>query len=271
MAETPRPAWVTFGAEVRRLRKERGLTTAHAAKAADVSVSMLVKQERGVRAVQRVTAERLDEALAAKGSLMQQWARAVRSDAEPDWYHKDQPAERRASEILMFHPVLVPGLLQIDEYARTVVRAGLPLDSPDTVEGVVKAKRQRRGRLTAPGGPFLRAVVDEVAIRRVMGDEGIMAAQVSHLIDAAGSRAVRLQVLPGDLRAHPALSGGFRILKFTDRPSMAHVEHMSGNTVIADASEIRRLEAVWADLQAWAWSPAESVRVMEKIRDEISP
>ncbi|CAM3912479.1 hypothetical protein GCM10009799_38870 [Nocardiopsis rhodophaea] len=70
-----------------------------------------------------------------------------------------------------------------------------------------------------------------------------------------------------ELERHPALGGPFRLLLFDDRPAIAHMEHMSGNTVVTDAPEVKRISAVWAELQAWAYSPAQSVELIRKVRN----
>jgi hypothetical protein len=143
--------------------------------------------------------------------------------------------ESAAAVIRIYEGQLVPGLLQTEEYTRAVIH-GAQLDgSAEEVERRV-ALRMARQRLLEPAhAPRLWAVVDEAALRRPVGGPKVMQAQIEWLIEASRLPSVTVQILPFNAGAHPAMVGGFSILRFAGRelPDVVYLEHLS-NAVYLD-------------------------------------
>jgi hypothetical protein len=174
-------------------------------------------------------------------------------------------SEVEASEIRMWHPTLIPGILQTGGYARSIFSAGRPLDTPEEIEELVASRLARFPTLSAR----LWCVLDEVALRRVIGGPEVMSRQLAHLYDLAQSGAVRIQVVPPDTSAHPGLSGGFRIISFRERPPVVYVEHFAGGVLIDGGIEVSRLSAVYGELQAWARTPRSSLAVIKDAKEQV--
>lgn len=69
-------------------------------------------------------------------------------------------------------------------------------------------------------------VLDEAAIRRVVGGPEVMREQLLRLTEDTDKRNVILQVLPFGAGAHPAMVGSFVVLDFPDPadPELVYVE-----------------------------------------------
>src|ERR1700735_2736457 len=135
-------ALVLFSEEVRRPRSAAGLTQDQLAERVGYSPSLVPHVEPGSRAPSLDFARRGDEALST-GGLLARLQPFVRSEAYPAWFRDWVEVEREAVSLRWFEPLLIPGLLQTEEYARAVLAAAHPA-SPE--EGVERLGRGRVGR-----------------------------------------------------------------------------------------------------------------------------
>lgn len=114
----------------------------------------------------------------------------------PEWFMPYLAAEAAATTLRFWGPLVVPGLLQTEEYARAYEQ------SADVV--ATRLERQRvigRARVTA--------IIDHTVLLRCIGSPQVMADQCAHLAAHAESQAVRLHVVPEG--ANVGLAGAFGI------------------------------------------------------------
>src|SRR5207244_4207735 len=83
--------------------------------------------------------------------------------------------ESSASVIRNFEPIFVPGLLQIEEYARAVIRF---IEDSRYIDGLVDLRMQRQELLTQPHPPRMHFILDESVICRHIGGVTIMRRQL---------------------------------------------------------------------------------------------
>ncbi|WP_245872256.1 DUF5753 domain-containing protein, partial [Streptomyces alboverticillatus] len=94
-------------------------------------------------------------------------------------------------------------LLQTEDYARAVLRAGMPHAREADVERAVTVRRERQGLLTREKAPLLWVVMDETVLRRPIGGPDVMRAQLDRLVEATDMPNVRLQFMPFAAGPHP--------------------------------------------------------------------
>jgi transcriptional regulator with XRE-family HTH domain len=121
---------------------------------------------------------------------LQELANRVRSGT-PEWFMRYIAAEAGATRLRCWAPIVVPGLLQCESYAREVIAAE-PY-APEQLDGLVVTRMQRqqvlkRARLTA--------VIDGSVLRRCMGSPAIMAEQCAFLADAAERPNIAVHIVP---------------------------------------------------------------------------
>jgi hypothetical protein len=75
---------------------------------------------------------------------------------------------------------------------------------------------ERQALLTREDPPRLWAIMDEAAVRRLVGGRQVMRAQLDRLREAASRPNVTIQVIPFDVGSHPGMDGSFIVLEFPD-------------------------------------------------------
>jgi transcriptional regulator with XRE-family HTH domain len=229
---SPRPTGPTvqrlvLGSHLRRLREQAGMTTERAAASIRGSRSKINRMEHGrVGLKERDIADLLNLYGVGKGTEREALLNLARGDHRPGWWkeysdilpHWVEPyigLEAAASFIREFELQCVPGLLQIEDYAREVIRLGNP-PSEDEVVRRAKARISRQEIFLRDDPPKIWAVLDEGALRRHIGGPQVMRAQLRHLIDMCDRPNVTLQILPFSAGAHRAMGGSFTILRYTE-------------------------------------------------------
>jgi transcriptional regulator with XRE-family HTH domain len=261
------PAWIRFGGEVRRARLQTGMSQEHLAKSIPLSQSMLSGIELGRKGAKRDHAEAIDVTLNAKGKLLRIWDSLNTSPAHPDWFQGALALERRAIEIREYQMVVMPGLLQTEDYARALIRPAQPWASSAKVEELVRARMSRQDLLAAPDRPLSWFVIDQVVIDRVTGDTAVMRDQLDFLLKLVDEYAIRFQIVPNATALHPGLAGAIRIMSFDDRPTIVYTEHALGGVLSDQDEAVRHCTAIFSALQSEAMSPGDSAEFI-RVRKE---
>ncbi|MBB6173222.1 hypothetical protein HNR23_003282 [Nocardiopsis mwathae] len=171
--------------------------------------------------------------------------------------------ERASRRIREYHPILVPGLLQVPDYSRTLISArqvGVPAER---IESVVKARSERLDAVL-PEAPALWFVVDEVVITRTIGDRRIMRLQLEHLEKLMSSGKIRLQVIPDDIGHHPGLCTPFRIFELPTG-NLLHMENTFGGQSFRESDKVNRMLSLFGALQAEAYPPRRSIDLIRQV------
>ncbi|KIR65320.1 MULTISPECIES: DUF5753 domain-containing protein [Micromonospora] len=268
-----------LGRELRKLRDAKGLTGEDAAKLVRCSSSRISRIESGeikpragdVMELLVAYGMRIDEEPAT--SLLEQ-ARDLR---EEGWWQRLGGRyatyiayEEEAAELKNFEPMLVPGLLQTERYAREVNMIGRESDK-DTISQRVAARMTRQKVLHREPAPLrLHAILSEAAVRTEVGGPEVLREQLDQLVTLSRLPNVTIQVLRFEAGAHLAVSSGFALLAFEqDEPPLGYVETLAGELFLESARDLARLTDAYDNLKTLARSPAESVKfVKELIRHE---
>ncbi|WP_412540081.1 helix-turn-helix transcriptional regulator [Longispora sp. K20-0274] len=143
--------------------------------------------------------------------------------------------EAMASRIQQFEIVMVPGVLQTDRYARTVIRGLCPAEDTDAVVAAKTAMRLQRGQrlLGREDNPSLTYVLYEAVFRAGVGGPDVMAEQVAHLLRVNEAPNVDIRVLPASVGVFRAMNGAFMIMDFDspDEPSALYTDGHRADSV----------------------------------------
>jgi hypothetical protein len=155
--------------------------------------------------------------------------------------------ELEAAHIRSYEALVIPGLLQTEDYARAITRsAGV---SDEDTDRHVEARMLRKQILSRPDAPRLWAIIDEAALRKIPA--AICAEQIRHLIDVQRPE-LRVQVMPDSAGLHAATSGSFTILDFAADPAVVYREDLMSSAFYEDPVEIAHCRLVYDHLQAAA-------------------
>lgn len=177
--------------------------------------------------------------------------------------------EGEASSIRCYSPLALHGLLQTEQYAAQII-GRRPVTPPGEVRQLTQIRLRRQERLEGPDPLMFWNIIDEAAIRRVVGDPDVMKAQLQHLIDIAERPNVTLQILPFSAGAHPATSGSFVILEFSlpdDR--IVYLELMYESLYKANEVDVHKYGMAFDDMQKTAMTPSRSLDFIAETIAEI--
>lgn len=179
--------------------------------------------------------------------------------------------EAEAKGLRAYEASFVPGLLQTGDYATAILRGLHPRESDEQIERLVELRLLRQRKLDQDPPLDLWLILDEGAIRRVVGGTEVMGDQLDHLIEAAGWPNVTIQVLGFDAGAHAGLDGPFAILQFdfTD-PDVAYTEGMGGFVYLEKEREVRACVEAFDRMRASALSPEASLVLIRTVKTELT-
>jgi hypothetical protein len=164
--------------------------------------------------------------LDSRGGLRRLWGnlrKGLRHRAVPGWFQPWAHIEADAAILRTYQPLLVPGLLQTEDYARAILAAA-PGGKRDDLDDQVAARIDRQAILERVGPPQLWSVLDEGVLHRCIGGPKIMHDQLEHLADLAENPQTTIQVIPASAGAHGGLLGGFVIADVDSSPGMVYLE-----------------------------------------------
>jgi transcriptional regulator with XRE-family HTH domain len=270
--------------ELRTARLKSDLTQDQVAQAMEWSLSKMNRIEMAksgisandLKALLRLygitEAERTEELLAlARASRQPPWWTRY-SDVAPTKLLELIDYESAASAISQFEPMLVPGILQTEEYAAEVLQAFH--DEPsgtDRVAALVDLRTRRRELLTSENAPKFSFVMDESVIHRVVGSAAIMSKQLLHLISVADLPNVTVQIVPLTAGLYPGTKGPFKVVQFADAPDedIVFLESSRGDVISDDQNQAKSYLEAFERIAARALKPLESVRLLGAAAGEM--
>ncbi|MFG2006095.1 helix-turn-helix transcriptional regulator [Spirillospora sp. NPDC048911] len=160
---------------------------------------------------------------------------------DPDWFRAHLEFEARASALRIYELGVMPGLLQIEEYARALFVAAGSKD----VDGQVAKRMERQRLLTKEDPPLLWILLAEPVLDWEVGGADVLRKQLARLLQITERPNVVLRVVPKSAGAHLGLSGAFKIMKVAGA-NLAYTEAMGGGRLVQGASEVGVFEE-WYD------------------------
>jgi transcriptional regulator with XRE-family HTH domain len=259
-----------FGAELRFYRTQAGLSQAELAALVSISHDVISKIETGERAPARGFPDRLDAVpeLDTRAGLARLWnhlSKSVRHRVYPGWFDRWPDAEARAIALRWYEPLLVPGLMQTDQYARAVLRTRIG-DTDEEIDEMVAARMGRQAVLDKDKPPTLWVVLDEGVLHRAVGGTYVMSEQLGRVADAARRPNVVIQVIPAGTGAHQGLNGGaFIVADLPGTGSVAYQDTAVSGQIVESPEGIAALAVLWDTLKAEALSRAASLELIEEV------
>ncbi|GAA2510504.1 helix-turn-helix transcriptional regulator [Streptomyces thermolineatus] len=255
-----------YGAELRRLREAAGLSQEQLGEKVFCSGNYVGRFEAATRRPQPDVSRLFDEALGS-GQHFQRLCELARQSKHAEYFADAAELEKQARTISEYAPMLVPGLLQTESYARAITCATLPLAPQEEVEKHVRTRMDRQRLLADPTTPQLWAVLHETVLRIPMGGADVMREQLLHIAELARSRRVLVQVLPFTAAAHALLNGMASVMTFSDAPPVVYTEGAGTGQLIEDPALVEQCRRSYDLVRAAALSPVESLTMLESVAE----
>jgi transcriptional regulator with XRE-family HTH domain len=187
----------------------------------------------------------------------------------PVWFEDFFRAQRLAHTIRTWHPIIIPGPLQISDYARALFVA-MGLDDElieERVAARIDLQQQTIDRRPVP--VTLIAVMDEAVLHRRIGPEDIRYRQLTHLAEQGQRKHIGVQIVPASRGANAGHVGAFTIASLDDADVMlmGAVEDVTTDKRAA----IREGQAIFDRVRLDALSGPESLELIVKAAEECKP
>ncbi|MEU0370088.1 helix-turn-helix transcriptional regulator [Streptomyces sp. NPDC006283] len=256
-----------LGAELRHARIRAGLTQDELGEPLFVSGSYIGQMEAGTRRILPEHAARLDEVLDTD-SFFTRNCEVSNKSRYPDHFAEAAEAEAAAETIKEYAPLLIPGLLQTEPYARAVFRAYQPTAPESVIDELVEARLDRARLLADPTTPLLWAVLDEAVLRRAVGGPAVMAEALCHVTDLARRHRIIVQVLPFTAGAHASMGGAVKLMSFPDAPPLAYLQGPGAGQLEDDPAAVARHQLAYDLVRASALSPKSSLALIDSVAED---
>ncbi|MDH6138086.1 MULTISPECIES: helix-turn-helix domain-containing protein [Kitasatospora] len=264
---SPRAA---FGAELRRVREELGMTQDQVAERTGYSSGHISSLETGRKSPTLRLARKVDRAFGT-GSKFENLFFDLRASSLLQGFGDYMAHEARAVELRLFDLGIVPGLLQTPEYAEAITRGAVRRGSITQVQANERLEvlASRQAKLFRQPPPLLFAVLDESCLWRPVGGPEVMGAQLDRLVEVSELPNVTIQVAPYamaearafDLPIYLLTLPGHSVAAYSESSQRGHFEH--------DPDAVRPLLTDYHHLQVEALSQAASVALIRKAREEL--
>lgn len=271
MTENPNPSvrCRQVANQLRALREGTGLTGAEVAKQLGMSPSKISRIETGHRMLSVDVVAALLGLYRVPERERDQILDQVRKSAERGWWESQGLGlpelwkalidfESRATRIQNYEALVVPGLLQTDEYTGAIIKGINKAMTESELTNLVASRRARQAVLRRRDLQFL-AVIDEGALRRPIPERGLMRRQLRHLVDSGERSNITIRVVPLQVGPHAGLQGPFAAMDFAEEPSLVYVENHYLGMFLDQPEDIAAYRIALGNILNVALEPEESM------------
>lgn len=265
--------------ELRRLREEAGITIEQVAERLECSTSKISRIETGQNGVTPRDVRDIAGVYGVVGDDAESLLQFAREARQKGWWQLYGAVltsayvglEAAADSIRSYEALVVPGLLQTEEYARAMIRVGRPEIDDGEIDKRLRVRMNRQSLLVQDDPLNLWVVLDEAVVRRPVGGRAVMRRQLDHLLASAELPNVTLQVLPFAAGAHAGMDGTFTVLIYEGSVHQEYcfASNAAGGLFLEKDEELRRYSFIFDQLCSNALRPEESVSLMAGLAKEL--
>ncbi|MBA0053712.1 XRE family transcriptional regulator [Streptomyces sp. AJS327] len=290
MAARPQPTArrIGLGHELRQLRKNADLTIEQAVVDMPFDESTLQRVEAGWKSFRQAghlrdllgrygidDEDEIDRLLEMqRDSASREWWTGVGTTNLMSGMQRFLGVESAAREIRLYHPTIVPGLLQTERYAQAVHDLSKPIDETTTefVNKSVNLRMKRREAITRDGDPQkVWAVLYEPALRYRVGDAEVMREQYHELAKLAVRENVTFQVLPQAGNGYVAFHDVNIMILGEGLPTTVETDTAWFTVAVSDKPrDVGRFSRMFDAMVAEARPPSDTPKFLNQLAREIA-
>jgi transcriptional regulator with XRE-family HTH domain len=271
--------------ELKQARQVSGLTQEQVAGEMDWSLSKVMRIESASSGIRTNDLKALLRLYGVKDSgQVDSLLALARAGRERSWWSKYRdvaPAsllqlieyESAAHAIRQFENVLIPGILQTEEYANAVIRNyyGEGSESDQRRAALVELRIQREELFDGDNPPSFHFILEEAVIRRPVGGSSVMHRQLRRLLEVAKKPNITVEIIPFLVGLHQGMKGPFEVVEFADPQDrdIVFLESPRGDIVSDDPAETSHYKEIFEGLRKVSLGPRDSLTYVAKIADEM--
>jgi transcriptional regulator with XRE-family HTH domain len=259
-----------FGSEVRRAREAADMTQSELGDLVPCDKATISRTEVGLTSPDEAFARACDVAFPA----MNGWFTRFWKDAQtwgaafPPSLREFATYEAQAITLWTFEHSVMPGLLQTEDYARSVLERH-PNVTPEQVAERVAGRLARQAVLDRDDPPLFWVLLDENALHREIGGAKIMRDQLAHLAGMARRPSITVQVIPR-IGAHIGLSGAF-VMAETPESQVVYLDHIADGMTTDSPAIVTQVSTRFDTLRTDAYRGADSLLMIEEMAEKWTP
>lgn len=265
-----------LGTLLRRAREARGLSQEGLAERWGYERTVIAKTESGYRPMTPELAKAYAKEFPElnnliESGLIEQWAEHVRTHSKlnpPRFFADWLVHEEAAIALFYWAPLLVPGCLQTERYARAIL--GVDTDAREPLDERVRLRMDRQQKLFHSNPPpMLSAVLSEAVLRQNVGGPEVMHEQLMFLAEIGQQPTVCIQVIPASVGAHAGLGGPASIADLEEGPTVVHLSTLSGGETTGELEAVARVRRITDALRAEALPRGASGELILRLAEEV--
>jgi transcriptional regulator with XRE-family HTH domain len=148
----------------------------------------------------------------------------------PTWFEDYLEAEGNAQALVIWSPIVMPGLLQTADYARALLLSQQTDTSDEAIDALVNARLDRQAIFDRADPPDVTVVLDEAVLHRLIGSPAIMHDELIHVAEMALRPSMIVQVVPATSGANAGIGGAFDIASADGAPDMLRTDGVEDQT-----------------------------------------
>lgn len=173
--------------------------------------------------------------------------------------------EPSCNRYFAYQALVVPGLLQTEDYMRRNARAWRPSLSPEEIDKYVADRIARQPVLDHVDQEFW-FIIDEAALRRTEGGP-VMKAQIMKLVEIIDRPNVELQIVPFSVGYYMGQGHDYTIFGYDTKPAVdiIYLEQHDGGEYVENSKRTARYLTLWDHQRAAASGPEQTRRTLLEI------
>ncbi|RVU18852.1 XRE family transcriptional regulator [Streptomyces antnestii] len=273
---------VILGRRLQDMRLGVGASLEDAAKALRVKTLTIRRLEKAEVALKPLYVEKLLETYGADRQEIDEFVDLAEQANEPGWWHSYRDVvpswftayvslETGAKTLRTYEPQYVTGLLQTPDYARAVLRGGLPNGSEEDLARRVELRLRRQSLLEREDAPTLWVVMEEAVLHRAVGSADVMRVQIERLLELSELAHISVDIVPFAAGAHVGACAPFTYFRFEEPelPDIVYSELLSAAVYLDQRADVvAHLEA--HSRMALLTSSEDSRALLNRMRKEYS-
>jgi transcriptional regulator with XRE-family HTH domain len=261
----------TFGAVLKALREESGLTQEEFAARVRYSAAYVAKIEQGKRFPPGDLPGRAEEALGpGAAKVLAAAARSLtRRAGLASWFRHWAGVEEEAISLYAYECRAIPGLLQPEGYIRAIFDRRLPPSTQEQIEHSVTARLDRQQLISTRESTAFSFVIEQSILERRMGGPEVTKQVIEHLLEVGTRRNVEIQVMPTLQEDHCGVDGQMYLAETVTHQWIGYTEGQRSSSLISAPRDASVLLQRYGKLRSQALDCRATVKLLEQMRGAL--
>ncbi|MEU1123035.1 helix-turn-helix transcriptional regulator [Streptomyces sp. NPDC005899] len=261
----------TFGAVLKALRDEAGLTQEQFAPLVQYSAAYIAKIEQGKRFPPKDLLDRSEDVLGATAArVLSAAARSLtRKVGLASWFMQWAGIEEEAVSLFAYESSVIPGLLQPESYIRALFDRRLPPLAEEQFEYQVTARLERQRLLSERPNTTFSFIIEQALLERRMAGVEVTRALIDHLLVAGRLRNVEIQAMPLVQEDHSGFEGPLSLAETAEHRWVGYVEAHDSSMLISDPKAASAMLQRYGKMRSQALSHQATASLLEQMRGAL--